>query len=441
MVKIVESGCRDCTVTLDGTECAVEFPANYRVFSAKNMTDSDIIMSVESGKTAADDGVRIVEAGGVGALNHMRSDINTLYITGTGKVQISAGNEAVLPFKAAEKGGDTVSASGNPVQLSGLQGGVPFAEIKVKSPNMLPMPYTTDSADTTGVDVVVHEDGSVGVHGTASTGHYIVWFCKSARHTVSIKKGKTYRMVCNREYNTVDNNIVCTLKYNSGNENITLGTGSFTAKEDGIILRLTLWLDKGNTIDVDGLWVMLVEDDGTEYADFFPPITGRELTVSANGTDYTITPDSNPYTIPNDIRQQDGLNNISVSAGELRVVGVKENAAIKRIYDDFSLELLFDGLARADSPAVGVDFSKHSKFIVSNYLNTLSSKCDYAGTVLIERDRLESLISNASFLDVPVSTQYSVQNHFSGTISNASFYAVQSMDSSALYATRIYGIR
>ena len=60
MVKIVVSGCRDCTVNLDGTECAVEFPANYRVFSVQNMSNSDIIMSVESGKTAADDISRLV---------------------------------------------------------------------------------------------------------------------------------------------------------------------------------------------------------------------------------------------------------------------------------------------------------------------------------------------------------------------------------------------
>ena len=72
-------------------------------------------------------------------------------------------------------------------------------------------------------------------------------------------------------------------------------------------------------------------DTATEYE---PPITGRELTVNVNGTDYTITPDSNPYKVPNDIRQQDGLNTISVSEGEISVVGVRKNAAIKRIWDE-----------------------------------------------------------------------------------------------------------
>ena len=53
-----------------------------------------------------------------------------------------------------------------------------------------------------------------------------------------------------------------------------------------------------------------------------------------SGATYTITPDSNPYVIPNDIRQLDGLNNISVSEGKISVVGVRKNAAIKRIWDE-----------------------------------------------------------------------------------------------------------
>ena len=55
--------------------------------------------------------------------------------------------------------------------------------------------------------------------------------------------------------------------------------------------------------------------------------------MNVNGTEYTITPDSNPYVIPNDIRQQYGLNVVSVSEGELSVTGVRKNAAVKKIWD------------------------------------------------------------------------------------------------------------
>ena len=51
-----------------------------------------------------------------------------------------------------------------------------------------------------------------------------------------------------------------------------------------------------------------------------------------SGSVTTITPDSNPYTVPNDIRQQEGINNVSVSAGEVTVTGVRRNAAIGKIW-------------------------------------------------------------------------------------------------------------
>ena len=52
-----------------------------------------------------------------------------------------------------------------------------------------------------------------------------------------------------------------------------------------------------------------------------------------HGSIVKITPDSNPYVIPDDIRQQDGLNVISVSKGDLSVAGVRKNAALKKVWD------------------------------------------------------------------------------------------------------------
>ena len=49
-----------------------------------------------------------------------------------------------------------------------------------------------------------------------------------------------------------------------------------------------------------------------------------------------MTPDSNPYVIPNDIRQLDGLNTITVSEGEISVVGVRKNAALKRVWKEMN---------------------------------------------------------------------------------------------------------
>ena len=59
--------------------------------------------------------------------------------------------------------------------------------------------------------------------------------------------------------------------------------------------------------------------------------TASSYELYSGGT-ITITPDSNPYTVPNDIRQQDGINNVSVSAGNVSVTGVNQNKAFKLIY-------------------------------------------------------------------------------------------------------------
>lgn len=52
-----------------------------------------------------------------------------------------------------------------------------------------------------------------------------------------------------------------------------------------------------------------------------------------HGSTVKITPNSNPYVVPNDIRQQDGHNVVSVSDGVLSVTGCKKNAALKRIWN------------------------------------------------------------------------------------------------------------
>ena len=111
-----------------------------------------------------------------------------------------------------------------------------------------------------------------------------------------------------------------------------------------------------------------------------------------HGSTTTITPDSNPYIVPNDIRQQDGYNVVSVSEGELSVVGVQKNAAIKRIWDDMSMDLLFDGVTSANNPAV-IDLANYNmiridvggNFEGTSYFNCgstyfLKSTLDYAVT-------------------------------------------------------------
>ena len=94
--------------------------------------------------------------------------------------------------------------------------------------------------------------------------------------------------------------------------------------------RFGIQFNKGNIADNVTIYPQLeLGDTATEFELY-------------HGAEYAITPDSNPYVIPNDIRQQDGLNTISVSEGEISVVGVRKNAALKRVWkemNDFNVKI------------------------------------------------------------------------------------------------------
>ena len=97
----------------------------------------------------------------------------------------------------------------------------------------------------------------------------------------------------------------------------------------------TIIADEGDYISAWRLWTYTGVEYSAENVEIQMEIgdTATEYETPV-GSKITITPDSNPYVIPNDIRQQDGLNNISVSAGTLSVTGVRKNAAINRIWDE-----------------------------------------------------------------------------------------------------------
>lgn len=105
MKKIVSSGENCCTAQLDGTECAVEFSSNYKCFTVQNDTSDDVFVSIKPDIIAGNDGVRRIRSGAASALYHMRNDVNTVYILGTGIVQIVASDEPDNFFKYAPAAG------------------------------------------------------------------------------------------------------------------------------------------------------------------------------------------------------------------------------------------------------------------------------------------------------------------------------------------------
>lgn len=95
------------TVKLTGGETAVSFDSSCPFVIITNMGDSEIYASNSSGITPYADGVYTVMAG-VEICITTKSSCNTIYLLGSGAVQVRAEETAVpVSFKRAAKGGDT----------------------------------------------------------------------------------------------------------------------------------------------------------------------------------------------------------------------------------------------------------------------------------------------------------------------------------------------
>lgn len=335
-----------------------------------------------------------------------------------------------------------ITAKGNPVQLDGLQGGVPFSEMAVSGKNLIGIsqakaltgdntngfyifdntasrvivqklqPNTTyhlkkydsgnrfrivmfnneptNAADTTAIQLIYNSDGSMSDY-TLTTGENHLWMVLATHYATS---GEAIEPIVQLEYgdtateyeppitgreltvdvsgkNLFDGNLIIgmvqvstgnmtggsqylsTPNYISVNGDCTYSLSNFENKQfDAVVfydfnksyisatplnrveplishfttpknckyIRWRYCFDNAASIDMLTNIQLELGDTATEYEPY-------------HGSTTAITPDSNPYIVPNDIRQQDGLNNISVSAGTLSVTGVRKNAAIKRIWD------------------------------------------------------------------------------------------------------------
>lgn len=295
-----------------------------------NNTAGTLYASAKSGIVAGGDDVTAIPTGRGDYVVGTQGAVYLLSASG-GSVQVEGTDILNRPFDdAAVSGGVAV---GNPVIMDGLQGGVPFSDMVVSGKNMIPYPYHTPNIHTTnGITFTVNDDKSITANGTATAqaDYYI-------KTNLPIRKGRYTLSGC-PEGGMIDNKVYYTIQafgdtlYVSGNGILDTGSGAeIDATEDFIIKRIMIRIAKDTVCD-NVIFRPQLEIGGTATA-YEPPITGRELTINVNGTEIAVTPDSNPYTVPNDIRQQDGLNTVSVSAGELMVEGVYENHAIKKIWD------------------------------------------------------------------------------------------------------------
>ena len=188
MEKIVETGINIATVNLDGTECKVTFESDYPYFYVTNLGSSDVYASFESGSAADADGVYTIPAGstrplmvGLSAAKLIKS-ADTLYITGSGKVQIEGSMVQISGFKDGQKGGEPsgcIFSTDEQVVGTWIDGRTIY-----KKTIILDAPRQS----TTGKTVVYHNHNISDIDLIWFGGESF-WSANNAQHTMSLTFG------------------------------------------------------------------------------------------------------------------------------------------------------------------------------------------------------------------------------------------------------------
>ena len=298
--------------------------------------------------------------------------------------------------------------------------------VNVSGKNLIPYPYNRASGTYNGIELIVHDDGRFDISGTATASFAILVFA-NGRIPIYLSGGQTYTISCNTPYDFSKFNLSARIYRADGNYTaITKFPTTFVAKE-GDYLTSALWVNSDVSVSAKNVELQL------EYGDTATPYEPY------HGSTTTITPDSNPYVIPNDIRQVDGYNVVSVSEGEISVTGVQKNAAIKRIWDDMSMDLLFDGVTSANNPAV-IDLANYNMIRIDvggNYEGTSYFNC---GSTYFSKSTLDFAVTSYGYVAIPLSNQAVIISiSKSGTEYSLSFSGFN--EKQLVDVIKIYGIK
>ena len=193
--------------------------------------------------------------------------------------------------------------------------------LNVCGKNLIPYPFANSSKTANGITFTDNGDGTVTANGTA-TADSIFYF--SNKNILVNSKNKYYLSGCpsGGSGSTYDVVFASYDEKSIVDANNDTGSGKLiTVSENAKTASLYIRIRSGQTIDNMIFRPQLeIGENVTEFESY-------------HGSTVKIAPDSNPYVVPNDIRQQDGLNVVSVSDGTLSVTGVRKNLVLKRIWD------------------------------------------------------------------------------------------------------------
>ena len=326
-----------------GTELAVDKlgGANTRIV---NRTSAMLYASRTSGITKGGSNVLAVPSGKGDYLEGTYGRVYLLSETG-GEVQIE-GADTFRPFdSAAETGGKAV---GNPVVMDGLQGGVPFPEITVSGDisgkelalnvcgkNLIPYPYRDTTKTLNGITFTDNGDGTITANGTA-TEEAVFYF-----NTMNLSVGTYFLSGCpvggshtNYRMQLADNTWETWF--------IDLGDGTeVTLNKKVSLTQFRIYIAKGATVNNIVFKPQL--ELGIAATDYEP----------YSGAEYKLTPDSNPYTVPANIRQLEGRNVLYIadSSAQLAVMGAVLDKAAEKVWEEF--DKLDDTAYTGDAKTLG----------------------------------------------------------------------------------------
>ena len=284
-----------------------------------------IVLFNNEPSTAADITAKQLVINTDGSIMEYTFATDTAYLWFAFTTHSATSGDAVEPIAQLELG-TTATAYEPPITGRDLT-------VEVSGKNIIAQPFFIEqqggTLENNGIAYTLNADKSITASGTATADSY----CTLQHITMSLnvnrlKKNTDYFLSGSPVGSGTDTYQIYAGIYDNDGNRIEIyhdyGSGALIRIANDYRCTTSITIKKGQTVSNLIFRPQLeLGDTPTEYEPY-------------HGSATTITPTSNPYTVPDSIRQQDGYNVISVSEGEISVTGVRKDKAIKRIWDEFA---------------------------------------------------------------------------------------------------------
>lgn len=323
------------TVTLTGTEQAVTFAARNQYYHVHNLGGGEVLVSLAPNISRGNDDVLIVSGGGTGYVQ-VDMSTDTVYLAGSGEVQVAGTGNAFSPFKSGAKGGDgddggkeIVSDTGN-IEVTAVEYPILALNLYGKS-----VQNTSIEASKNLFNFDAWKNGISGIYnGTAEYGNNSVKLTATAadcytnpsigaNYNIPVEPNTTYTLSWQSDN---DNKGILYMFFNNSFSNPIHGNNSvaksktFTTPSDAQWLRLRLGVtNQGESITYSNIQLEL-GSVATDYEEYISVATPE------NPVDIVNIGDSGTINIENIFTAE---KNIDLEVGGLTAEGLNSAASVR----------------------------------------------------------------------------------------------------------------